>query len=42
MRDLCDVIYKLEKQIEILHNDENQPDEETKFDLDNKQKGTKK
>lgn len=34
MRDLCDVIYKLEKQIEILHNDENQPDEETKFDLD--------
>lgn len=27
MRDLCDVIYKLEKKIEILQTNENQPDD---------------
>lgn len=31
MRDLCDVIYKLDKQIEILDNDENQPEEGNKI-----------
>ena len=27
MRDLCDVIYKLDKEIEILQTNENQPDD---------------